>query len=106
MVFGWILDVFEDSAILTEKQRPKPRNSSSLKVSACFDNLVDPMGAKVNDEMILEANTPVWKGLTQNPAYFVFEFQIVFTRSISEEINEQLMKELAIHQAKSDDRYN
>ena len=38
-VFGWILDVFEDSSILTEKQQPKPKNLSSLNVSASFDFL-------------------------------------------------------------------
>ena len=48
-VFGWILDVFEDSSILTEKQRPKPKNSSSLKVSASFDTLLDRRGAKVKE---------------------------------------------------------
>ena len=59
VVFGWILDVFEDSAILTEKQRPKPKNLSSLKFFASFDTPLDPKGAKVKDEMILEANSPV-----------------------------------------------
>ena len=33
-VFGSILDVFEDFSVLTEKQRTKPKNSSSLKFSA------------------------------------------------------------------------
>ena len=47
VIFGWILDVFEDSVILTEKQQPKPKNSSSLKISASFDTLLDPRGAKV-----------------------------------------------------------
>ena len=41
------LDVFEDSSVLTEKQRPKPKNSSSLKVFASFDTLLDPRGTKV-----------------------------------------------------------
>ena len=40
-VFAWILDVFEDSSILTEKQRSKPKTSSYLKISAFFDNLFD-----------------------------------------------------------------
>ena len=53
-VFGWILDVFEDSSILTEKQRPKPKNTSFLKFFPSFDTLLDP-----RYEMILEANTPV-----------------------------------------------
>ena len=61
-VFGWILDVFEDSSILTEKQRLKPKNSNSLKFFASFDTLLDPRGAKVRNEMIQEANTPVWVG--------------------------------------------
>ena len=58
--FCWILDVFEDSAIQTKKQRPKTKNSSSLKFFASFDNLLDPRGAKVKNEMIREANSPVW----------------------------------------------
>ena len=48
-VFGWILDVFEDSSILTEKQRPKPKNSNSLKFFASFDTLHDPRAAKVKE---------------------------------------------------------
>jgi len=58
-VFGWTLDVFEDSSILTEKQWLKPKNSSSLKFLASFDMLLDPRGTKVRDEMIREANFPV-----------------------------------------------
>ncbi len=58
-VFGWILDVFEDSLILTEKQWSKPKNSDSLKFFASFDTLLHPRGTKVKDEMILEANSPV-----------------------------------------------
>ena len=46
-VFGWILDVFEDSSIVTEKQRLKPENSNSLKFFASFDTLLDPRGTKV-----------------------------------------------------------
>ena len=38
---------FEVYSILAEKQRPKPKNSSSLKVSASFDTLLVPRGAKV-----------------------------------------------------------
>ena len=38
---------FEVCSILAEKQRPKPKNSSSLKVFASFDTLLDPRGAKV-----------------------------------------------------------
>ena len=64
VVFGWILDVFEDSSILTEKQQPKHKNSNSLKFSASFDTLLDPRGAKASDEMIREANTPVCLGFT------------------------------------------
>ena len=59
VVFGRILDVFQDSSVLTEKQRPKPKNSSSLKFFASFDTLLDPRGAKVRNEMIREANAPV-----------------------------------------------
>ena len=32
---------------MAEKQRPKPKNSSSLKVSASFDTQLDPRGAKL-----------------------------------------------------------
>ena len=38
---------FEVCSSLAEKQRPKPKNSSSLKISASFDTLLDPRGAKV-----------------------------------------------------------
>ena len=65
VVLGSILDVFEDSAILTEKQRPKPKNSSSLKFFASFDTLLDPRGVKVKNEMIQEANSPVCTERTQ-----------------------------------------
>ena len=41
-VFGGILDVFEDSSILIEKQRPKPKNLNSLKFFVSFDILLDP----------------------------------------------------------------
>ena len=43
-ILGWF---FEVCSILAEKQRPKPKNSSSLKISASFDTLLDPRGAKV-----------------------------------------------------------
>ena len=69
-VFGWILDVFEDSSILTEKQRLKPKNSNSLKFFASFDTLLDPRGAKVRNEMIREANTPVCKANTRPKVSF------------------------------------
>ena len=55
-----ILDVFEDSSILTEKQQPKPKNLSALKFFSSFDTLLDPRGAEVRNEMIREANTPMW----------------------------------------------
>ena len=45
-IFSWILNIFEDSSILTEKQRPKPKNLSSLKFFASFDILLDPRGTK------------------------------------------------------------
>ena len=61
-VFGWILDVFEDSSIITEKQRLKPKKFNSLNFLASFDTCLDPRGAKVRNEMIREANTPVWAG--------------------------------------------
>ena len=60
-VLGSILDDFEDSSILTEKQQAKIKNSNSLKFFASFDNLLDHRGAEVRDEMILEAYIPVWK---------------------------------------------
>ena len=50
---------FEVCSSLAEKQRPKPKNLSSLKVSASFDTLLDPRDVKVRNEMIREANTPV-----------------------------------------------
>ena len=56
------MDVFEDSSILTEKQRLKPKDSSSLKFFASFDTLLDPRDAKVRNEMIRVANTPVCPG--------------------------------------------
>ncbi len=43
-IFGWF---FEVCSILAEKQRPKPKNSSSLKFFASFDTLLDPRGTKV-----------------------------------------------------------
>ena len=42
IVFGSILDVFEDFLVLTEKQRTKPKNSSSLKFSTSSDTQFDP----------------------------------------------------------------
>ena len=59
VVLGCILNVFEDSSILTQTQRPKPKNSSSLKFFASFDTVLDPRG-----EMIREANAPVCGGTT------------------------------------------
>ena len=38
---------FEVCSILAEKQRPKPKNSGSLKIYASFDTLLDPRGAIV-----------------------------------------------------------
>ena len=55
-ILGWF---FQGCSILAEKQRPKPKNSSSLKFFAPFDTLLDPRGMKVRNEMIREANTPV-----------------------------------------------
>ena len=43
-ILGWF---FQVCSILAEKQRPKPKNSSSLKISTSFDTLLDPRGAKV-----------------------------------------------------------
>ena len=43
-ILGWF---FEVCSILAEKQRPKPKNSSFLKVFASFDTLLDPRGTKV-----------------------------------------------------------
>ena len=40
---------FKVCSILAENQRPKPRNSSSLKFFDSFDTLLDPRGAKVKD---------------------------------------------------------
>ena len=54
---------FKVCSNLAEKQRPKPKNSSSLKFFASFDTLLDPRGMKVRNEMIWEANNPVWHGL-------------------------------------------
>ena len=63
---------FEVYSIMTEKQRLKPKNASSLQFFASFDTLLDPRGTKVVEikitsktalfEMILRANTPVWYG--------------------------------------------
>ena len=44
VVFGRF---FKVCSILAEKQRPKPKNSSSLSFFASFDTLLDPRGAKV-----------------------------------------------------------
>ena len=52
------------------------------------------------------ATTYFQKFIHQKMTHEVFHFQTAFARSISQEINEQLMIELAIHEAKSDDRYN
>ena len=38
---------FKVCSILAEKQRPKPKNLSFLKISTSFDTLLDPRGAKV-----------------------------------------------------------
>ena len=38
---------FKVCSILVKKQQPKPNNSSSLKIFASFDTLLDPRGAKV-----------------------------------------------------------
>ena len=46
-VFGQFWVFFEVCSILAEKQRPKPKNSSSLKFFASFDTLLVPRGAKV-----------------------------------------------------------
>ena len=59
--------VFEVYSIMTDKQRLKPKNSSSLLFFASFDTLLDPRGAKeiritskiVLFEMIMRANIPV-----------------------------------------------
>ena len=60
---------FEVYSIMTEKQRLKPKNSSSLKFFASFDTLLDPRSAKVVEieitskialfAMILRSNIPV-----------------------------------------------
>ena len=39
--------IFEDFSILTEKQQPKPKNSSSLKFSASSDTQFAPNGARL-----------------------------------------------------------
>ena len=46
-VFGSILDIFEDFLVLTEKQRTKPKNSSSLKFSASSDTQFAPKDARL-----------------------------------------------------------
>ena len=57
-VFRSILDVFEDYSILTEKQRLKPKNSSSLKFSASFDTHLDPRGAILVERNDLRGKYP------------------------------------------------
>ena len=67
-VLGWILDIFEDFSILTEKQRMKPKNLTSWKNFASFDTLIVTESAKVVEikiiskivsfTMILRPNTP------------------------------------------------
>ena len=74
VVFCWILGVFENSAILTEKQQPKPKNSSSLKFFVSFDTLLDHTGAKVRNEMILKANTPVCMDMARSSSE---SFQVI-----------------------------
>ena len=64
---------FKVCSILAEKQQPKPKNISSLKLFPSFDTLLDPWGAKVKDEMILEANSPVWATEVQNIENEVFQ---------------------------------
>ena len=46
-VFGSILDDFEDFLVLTEKQRTKANNLSSLKCSTSSDTQFDPKGARL-----------------------------------------------------------
>ena len=43
-LLGWFFEVY---SIMTEKQRLKPKNSSSLKFFPSFDILLDSRGAKV-----------------------------------------------------------
>ena len=52
------MDVFEDFSILTEKQRLKPKNSSSLKFSASFDTHLDPRGAILVERNDLRGKYP------------------------------------------------
>ena len=49
-VFGSILDIFEDFLILTEKQQPKPENSSFLKFSASSDTQFAPKDARLVEQ--------------------------------------------------------
>ena len=68
-VLGWILDIFEDFSILTEKQRMKPKNLTSWKNFASFDTLIVTESAKVVEieiiskivslAMILKSNNPM-----------------------------------------------
>ena len=53
-LFGSILDVFEDFSVLTEKQRTKPKNLSSLKFSASFDTQFAPKGARLVEIFLFE----------------------------------------------------
>ena len=72
-LLGWFFEVYSN---MTEKQRLKPKNSSSLQLFASFDTLLDPRGAKVVEiritsktavfKMILRANTPVCSAVTKH----------------------------------------
>ena len=64
-ILGWF---FEVSSIWAEKQRPKPKNSSSLKIFASFDTSPAPRGEKV--KQISQFLHFLWNLTTVAPSTF------------------------------------
>ena len=86
-VLGWILDIFEDFSILTEKQRMKPKNLTSWKNFASFDTLIVTESAKVVEieiiskivslAMILKSNNPMCNRFL-DPALFIEGCSVIY----------------------------
>ena len=58
ILFGPILDVFEDFSNLTEKQRLKPKNSCSMRFVACFGTQLDSRIARLVEQNNSEVKKP------------------------------------------------
>ena len=58
ILFGPILDVFEDFLILNEKQQLKPKNSRSLRFFTSFGTQLDPRIARLVERNKSEVKKP------------------------------------------------